>query len=83
LEFADRSQLKALAQKIDDKITLLCSFFETGNALKQGIPVAIIGKTMSARVPYSINSFMRIRLLSVILMGLPVMSLRILLRSMD
>jgi tRNA modification GTPase len=45
LEFADRSQLKALAQKIDDKITLLARSFETGNALKQGIPVAIIGKT--------------------------------------
>lgn len=45
LEFADRSQLKALAQKIDDKITLLAHSFETGNALKHGIPVAIIGKT--------------------------------------
>lgn len=45
LEFADRSQLKALAQKIDDKITLLARSFETGNVLKHGIPVAIIGKT--------------------------------------
>lgn len=45
LEFADRGQLKTLAQKIDDKIIYLARSFKTGNALKQGIPVAIIGKT--------------------------------------
>ena len=45
LEFADRSELKALAEKIDERITALAHSFETGNALKNGIPVAIIGKT--------------------------------------
>lgn len=45
LEFADRSELQALAQEIERKITALAHSFETGNALKQGIPVAIVGKT--------------------------------------
>ena len=43
LEFADRSQLKELAQEIDSKIGRLVASFKTGNAIKQGIPVAIIG----------------------------------------
>ena len=45
LEFADRSELMQLAKKIHQRITLLAKSFETGNALKEGIPVAIIGKT--------------------------------------
>lgn len=45
LEFADRSELKVLAQQIDDHISRLANSFETGNAIKQGVPVAIIGKT--------------------------------------
>ena len=43
LEFADRSELKALTQTIDSHITRLADTFQTGNALKNGIPVAIIG----------------------------------------
>jgi tRNA modification GTPase len=43
LEFADRQQLFNLAQEIDTKISDLISSFKTGNAIKQGIPVAIIG----------------------------------------
>lgn len=43
LEFADRSELLALAKKIDDRITSLAESFHIGNALKQGIPVAIVG----------------------------------------
>jgi tRNA modification GTPase len=43
LEFADRSQLNELAQEIDRKIDRLLASFKTGNAIKQGIPVAIIG----------------------------------------
>ncbi len=43
LEFADRSELFALAQEIDTTIGKLVSSFKTGNAIKQGIPVAIIG----------------------------------------
>ena len=45
LEFADRSMLKKLAKEIEHKVTTLAHSFETGNALKQGIPVAIVGKT--------------------------------------
>ena len=43
LEFADRSQLNELAEEIDTKIGRLVASFKTGNAIKQGIPVAIIG----------------------------------------
>ena len=43
LEFADRSQLNELAQEIDTKIGRLVASFKTGNAIKQGVPVAIIG----------------------------------------
>jgi len=45
LEFADRSELLELANKIDHHITRLVQSFETGQALKLGIPVAIVGKT--------------------------------------
>ena len=43
LEFADRTQLNALADEIDSTIGALVASFKTGNAIKQGIPVAIIG----------------------------------------
>ena len=43
LEFADRQQLFDLAQEIDTTISGLVGSFKTGNAIKQGIPVAIIG----------------------------------------
>jgi tRNA modification GTPase len=45
LEFADRSELLELTKTIDNHITRLACSFETGQALKQGIPVAIVGKT--------------------------------------
>ena len=45
LKFADRSELQALAEEINHKITTLAHSFETGNALKQGVAVAIVGKT--------------------------------------
>ena len=45
LEFADRTELLTLARRADDRITELARSFKTGQALKQGIPVAIIGKT--------------------------------------
>jgi tRNA modification GTPase len=45
LEFADRSELLELTKTIDKHITILAHSFETGQALKQGIPVAIVGKT--------------------------------------
>ena len=43
LEFADRSELQALANEIDTHITRLADSFHAGNAIKNGIPVAIIG----------------------------------------
>ena len=43
LEFADRSELQQLARRIDAHITRLADSFHVGNALKNGIPVAIIG----------------------------------------
>ena len=45
LEFADRSELLELTKTIDTHILRLAHSFETGQALKQGIPVAIVGKT--------------------------------------
>ena len=45
LEFADRSELLELTKTIDKHIIRLSRSFETGQALKQGIPVAIVGKT--------------------------------------
>lgn len=44
VEFADRSQLRELAATINRRITDLADSFNAGNAIKNGIPVAIIGK---------------------------------------
>ena len=43
LEFADRKALFELAKHIDNHISRLSDSFHAGNALKNGIPVAIIG----------------------------------------
>jgi tRNA modification GTPase len=43
LEFANRSELLQLAQQIDTHIIHLTESFHAGQALKEGIPVAIIG----------------------------------------
>ena len=43
LEFADRSELKDLAAEIETKLSALIASFRTGNAIRNGIPVAIIG----------------------------------------
>ncbi|MBO4730984.1 MAG: tRNA uridine-5-carboxymethylaminomethyl(34) synthesis GTPase MnmE [Bacteroidaceae bacterium] len=43
VEFADRSQLLALAKDTAAEISRLTSTFTDGNALKNGVPVAIIG----------------------------------------
>lgn len=45
LEFADRTELLELASSIDSHITRMAKSFETGQAIKQGFPVAIVGKT--------------------------------------
>ncbi len=44
VEFADRNQFKELLQKIDGTISQLVQSFSVGNVIKNGIPVAIIGK---------------------------------------
>ncbi len=49
LEFADRSELKALAEEILKKIGSLKNSFSTGNAIKNGIPVSIIGETNAGK----------------------------------
>jgi tRNA modification GTPase len=43
LEFADRSELTGLADQIADKLQALMSSFRTGNAIRHGLPVAIVG----------------------------------------
>lgn len=44
VEFADRSQLLQLLTTLDTQLTTLISTFRMGNALKQGIPTAILGR---------------------------------------
>lgn len=43
VDFADRSQLAALLEEIDAETERLCRSFALGNALKEGIAVAIVG----------------------------------------
>ncbi len=43
LEFADRSELHKLAEKIEARLRELIQSFRTGNAIRNGIPVAIVG----------------------------------------
>lgn len=43
LQFADRSQLQQLLAAIDSQLSTLISSFALGNALKKGVPVAIVG----------------------------------------
>ena len=49
VEFADRSQLKALLQEILGKVNKLKDSFRLGNAIKNGIPVAIVGQTNTGK----------------------------------
>ena len=44
VEFADRTTLVALCVEIKDTIASLVDSFSTGNAVKNGIPVAIVGE---------------------------------------
>ncbi len=45
VEFADRTQLQALVNEIKTIINKLVNSFELGNAIKNGVPVAIVGNT--------------------------------------
>ena len=49
IEFADRKQLIDLANNIHQVIQNLINTFRTGNAIKNGIPVAIIGHTNTGK----------------------------------
>ena len=49
LEFADRTELRALADGALTKIGRLADSFEAGNALKNGVPVAIVGQTNAGK----------------------------------
>lgn len=44
VEFADRSEFLALIGTLKEHVTQLINSFEYGNAIKNGVPVAIIGK---------------------------------------
>src|SRR5690606_13414934 len=44
VEFANRNELEKLVASIKAKVSGLLSTFEYGNAIKNGVPVAIIGK---------------------------------------
>ncbi|UTW62470.1 tRNA uridine-5-carboxymethylaminomethyl(34) synthesis GTPase MnmE [bacterium SCSIO 12741] len=44
VEFADRTQLEELIQKTLKVISGLIASFKTGNAIRNGVPVAIVGK---------------------------------------
>lgn len=49
VEFADRSRLTDLARHIDSVITSLADSFSVGNAIKNGVPVAIVGETNAGK----------------------------------
>ena len=49
VEFADRSQLKALSSEIESDLIRLINSFSTGNAVKNGVPVAIVGETNAGK----------------------------------
>ena len=49
VEFADRSQLMALLQETLSHVNRLKDSFRLGNAIKNGIPVAIVGQTNTGK----------------------------------
>ncbi len=49
LEFADRSELESIAAQIEQVIARLADTFSMGNALKNGVPVAIVGETNAGK----------------------------------
>lgn len=49
LEFADRGELSTVAAKISDTIMQLSDSFRVGNAIKNGVPVAIVGETNAGK----------------------------------
>lgn len=49
LEFANRTELADISSQIEQLITRLTNSFKLGNAIKNGIPVAIIGETNAGK----------------------------------
>lgn len=49
VEFADRQKLLELANEIHARVTSLAASFATGRAIKDGIPVAIVGATNAGK----------------------------------
>ena len=49
LEFANRTELQNIATQIEKVISNLVQSFSVGNALKNGIPVAIVGETNAGK----------------------------------
>lgn len=49
VDFADRSQLMSLGNEIDNVISSLTESFAVGNAVKNGIPVAIVGEANTGK----------------------------------
>ena len=49
VEFADRKQLQELVEKVLSHIEKLIESFSLGNAIKNGVPVAIVGSTNSGK----------------------------------
>ena len=49
VEFADRNELSNLLDKIETKLRVLIDSFSYGRAIKNGVPVAIIGKPNSGK----------------------------------
>lgn len=49
VEFADREQLKTLCHEIQERIGTMANSFAMGNALKNGIAVAIVGETNAGK----------------------------------
>ena len=49
VEFADRKEFKAIITRVKELADKLASSFQLGNVLKNGIPVAIVGKPNSGK----------------------------------
>ncbi|ULT46176.1 hypothetical protein KRR40_11700 [Niabella defluvii] len=53
VEFADREKFKTLIHNLRARVTHLLNSFKLGNAIKNGISVAIIGSPMPVSPPCS------------------------------